>query len=164
MSYRNKFTGNSQSLHSLFNKDSEHLHAIAIVYKKSYSFPEYSDKFQIAINSKKPFININSEILEIIKSNLVDFIVYASKSPYDNCKLFTDLYSEYAKKEYILREFGNSKGSGKDRTLNRFALDGIAFSPDKYKIGTPTPGKENDCNGKQFFFLDQFLAEIAISI
>lgn len=146
LTYRNKFTANSQSLHSFFQKNSEHLHAIAILYKKGHAFPEQ------VINAKKPFISINNEIQELIKTNMVDFIVYASKSPYDNCKLFTYLHSDYAKKEYVLREIHNSKGSGKDRTLNRCALDGIPFCPEKFKLGSPTPGNEDDCTGVQFFW------------
>lgn len=85
LSYRNKFTGNSRSLHSFLNKDDTHLHAIAIVYKKGYIFPE------LVINAKKPFLTINSEIQELIKSNLVDFIVYGTKSPYDSCQLYKSL-------------------------------------------------------------------------
>lgn len=156
--YRNKFTKNTQSLNSFFKKDNNNLHAIAIVYKKGYVFPE------LVINLKKPFITINSsDVEEIIKSNLVDFIVYGTKAPYDGCKLLTNLCNEYASKEYILREFDNNKGSGKDRTSNRCAFDRNAFTPDKFKLGIPTPGKENDCSGPQFF-LEKFLSAIALPI
>lgn len=90
--YRNQFTKNSQSLISFFNKDNNHLYAIAIVYKKGYSFPD------LVINAKKPFIVINSDIQDLIATNLVDFIVYGTKAPYDNCKLFVNLCSDYGKK------------------------------------------------------------------
>lgn len=150
VNFRNKFTGNSQSLHSFFNKDNTHLHAIAIVYKKGYSFPE------LVINAKKPFIAINSDILELIKSNLIDLIVYGTKSSHDNCEIFTNLYNEYATKEYVLREFDNKNS---DRTLNRCALDGNAFSPEKFKLGSPTPGGINDCNGPHFFLNQLLLAK-----
>lgn len=76
---------------------------------------------------------------------------------------YTNLYNDYANKEYILREFDNNKGIGKDRTLNRCSLDGNAFTPEKFKLGIPTPGNENDCSGPHFF-LEQFLAEIAAPI
>lgn len=157
LSYRNRFTGNSQSIHSFFNKDNAHLHAIAIVYKKGYSFQD------LTINSRKPFLYINDDIQDMIKSNLVDFIVYGTTAPYDNCQLFINLYNDYANKDYILREFDNNKGSGKDRTLSRCALDGNSFAPEKFKLGSLTPGMENDCSGAQFF-LDQFISEIATPI
>lgn len=69
--YRNKLTGNSYTLSAFLNKASKHLHAIAIVYKKSYSFL---------------YKNMNSEMQELIKSNLVDLIVYERKAPYDKWK------------------------------------------------------------------------------
>lgn len=47
VSYRNKFTGNTQGLQSFLNKDESSLHAIGILYKKSSSFPE------LTINPKK---------------------------------------------------------------------------------------------------------------
>lgn len=153
--YRNKFTKNTQSLNSFFKKDNNNLHAIAIIYKKGYVFPEF------VINLKKPFIIINSDIQELIKKNLVDFIVYGTKSPYDNCQLFTNLCTEYVNKEYILREFDNNKGN--DRTLNRCSFDRNAFRPDKFKLGSATPGKENDCSGPHFF-LEQFLSAIAMPV
>lgn len=112
---------------------------------------------------KKPFVIINSEITELIKSNLVDLVVYRTKAPYDNCQLFINLYNDYANKEYILREFDNNKGNRNDRTLNRCAFDGNAFAPEKFKLGSPTPGNANECSGPNFFF-EQILSEIATPI
>lgn len=133
-----------------FNKNNVDLHGIAVVYKKGYPFPE------LVLSSRKPLITINEDIQSLIKLNLVDLVVYGKKAPYDNCELFTNLCDDYANKQYILREFDNSEGKGKDRTLNRCSFDGIPFSPEKFKLGAPTPGGENDCSGA-YFFLDQHL-------
>lgn len=92
VNYKNKFTGNAQSLHWFLNKNNENLHAIAIIYKKGYSFSD------LTLSSKKTSISINSDIQELIKSNLVDFKIYGTKAPYDNCKIFTK-YNDYANKE-----------------------------------------------------------------
>lgn len=148
--YRNKYTGNSQSMLSFLNKGNKNLHAIAIVYKKGYGFPE------LALNQKKPFLNIDSDLQHLIKTNLVDLVVYARKAPFEDCELFTNLHEDYANKLYILREFDNSK---KDRTLNRCSFSGKAFTPEKFKLGSPTPGTENDCKGTHFF-IEQILPEL----
>lgn len=50
VNYRNKFTGNTKSLQSFFNKEINNLHAIAIVYKKSYTFPELVLNFVVKLN------------------------------------------------------------------------------------------------------------------
>lgn len=80
--YRNKFSGNLQTIDTFLNTGNKHVHAIALLYKECNSFPE------IVINAKNPFIVIDDNIEEIIKSSLFDFIVYARKAPYDHCNLF----------------------------------------------------------------------------
>lgn len=143
MNYRNKFSGDTNVIQSFLNAGQKNLHAIALIYKKSYSFPE------LVINKKKPYLIINDKIKELIRNNIVDLIVYGRKAPYDNCVLFSNLCSDYAKKDYVLREFDNNKDNI-DRTLNRCSLDTSAFTPEKFKLGTPTPGEENDCTGIHF--------------
>lgn len=148
--YRSKFTGNTQSMFSFLNKGNNYIHALAIIYKKNYGFPEF------VLTQKQVFLNIDSNLQEIIRENLVDLVVYTKKSSFDNCKLFTTLHQDYANKLYILREFDNSK---KDRTLNRCSLDGKSFTPEKFKLGSPTPGADNDCTGPHFF-IETILPEI----
>lgn len=142
VAYRNKFTGNSQTLGAFLNIGNKHIHAIALIYKRNYAFPE------INLNVKRPFITIDSEMEVLIKSNLVDLLVYGRKAPYDTCEIFTNLHEDYTNKDYILREFDNS---GTDRTLNRCSFDRSAFVPEKFKLGVPSPGAENDCSGPNFF-------------
>lgn len=153
VNYRNKFSKNTQTLFSMFNKGNRHLHAIALLYKASYSFPE------LVISEKTQYIPINSTIEELIRTNLVDMVVYGRKAPYDNCEIFTNLCNQYATKDYVLREFDCEK-TEIDRTLNRCSLDKSTFVPEKFKLGSPTPGQENDCSGPNFL-LETYLAEIS---
>lgn len=129
-SFQNKYTGNTRTMLSFLNKRDSHLHAIAILYKKGNAFPE------IQLSQKKSYLNIESDVKELIKAHLVDMVVYAKKAPFDSCDFFTNLHDEYANKPYVLREFDNSKN---DRTLNRCSFDDNAFIPDKIKLGSPTP-------------------------
>lgn len=146
VTYRSKFTGNTQTLNSFLNNGNKHIHAIALLFNESYTFPE------IVISPENPFIIINDTLQELIKSNLVDFIVYAENDHFcHNCNnLFTNLYNEYANKEYILREFDNSNEPEIDRTLNRCSVDRSTFSPANFKLGYSTPGEENDCSDVNF--------------
>lgn len=153
VTYRNKYSQNTQTLSSFLNKGDKHIHAIALLYKKSNNFPE------LMLNAKKPFIIIDEKLQELIKSNLIDLIVYARKAPYENCHLFTNFVDEYDKKDYILREFDSHKEPSIDRTLNRCAFDRSTFIPEKFKLGKPTPGDENDCSGVNFL-LEKHLSKL----
>lgn len=110
----------------------------------------------MVITKEKPFLIIDSKLQEIIRANLADLVVYTRKAPIDSCELFTSLHENFKNKLYVLREFDNSQ---KDRTLNRCSLYGKAFTPEKFKLGAPTPGRENDCNGPHFF-LETILPEL----
>lgn len=63
---------------------------------------------------------------------------------------------DYAEKEYILREFDNQNEPKIDRTLNRCAYGRSAFIPEMFKLGSPSPGKENDCSGVNFLIENHF--------
>lgn len=115
VSYKNKYTGGTKSVASFFTKNNNNLYVIAIVHKKKFTFP------QLVLNKKKPYLSVNSEILELIKSNLVDMIVYGQKAPFEKCDVFSNLCNDYGNKEYVLREFDNTV-KGIDRSLNRCAL------------------------------------------
>lgn len=133
---------------TFLNKGDKNVHAIALLYKKDNMFPE------LVLTSKMAVLNIDKEIKQLIKDNLLDLIVYARKSQYEHCAIFADLCSEYLNKPYILSEFDNSKT---DRTLNRCSFDRNTFIPDKFKLGGATPGKENDCSGAHFLLESHLL-------
>lgn len=88
--------------------------------------------------------------------------MYGRKAPYDNCQIFVKLYNDYANREYILREFDNNKNAI-DRTLNRCAFDASSFISEKFKLGKPTSGDENDCSGPNFL-LEQHLSNLTNSL
>lgn len=85
----------------VFEKGDKNLHAIALLYKKDYSFPE------LALNSEQPFIKIDQNIR--ITTNLVNMVVYGRKAPYDHCEIFTELCTEFKDQQYVLREFDNTQ-------------------------------------------------------
>lgn len=99
VSYRNKFLKNTPTRYAFFNKGNKHVHAIALLYKNSYSFPE------LVINDNKQYIPIDSQIEELIKSNLIDLVVYGRKAPYHYCEIFINLYNEYATKDWQSRQY-----------------------------------------------------------
>lgn len=103
VAYRNEFFGNIPTLNTFLNRGNKDVHAIAILYKKDYTFPEF------VLNSKNPTLNIDDKMKDLIKTHLVDMIVYSRKAPYEQCEIFTNLYEEYSKEPYILREFDNAQ-------------------------------------------------------
>lgn len=149
VAYRNKFRGKSSNKEQFMWTGNKHLHAVALIYKESNSFPE------LTISAKNPYLIINNEIKDLIHNNLVDLVVYGRQAPYDNCALFTDLCNEYTM-DYVLREFDNTQ-DGVDRTLNRCTTNYMkAFVPNHFKLGLPTPGAANDCTGVNFMIESHF--------
>lgn len=143
VTYQNKYRGRASNNQQFMWTGSRHLHAIALLYKNTYNFPE------IVISAKNPYMMVTNEIKDLIKNNLVDLVVYGRQAPYDNCALFTDLNNEYTT-DYVLREFDNVQ-EGVDRSLNRCTDSYIkAFVPNHFKLGLPTPGATNDCTGPNF--------------
>lgn len=41
--------------------------------------------------------------------------------------------------------------------MNRCSVETNGYIPDKFKLGSPTPGEENDCNGAHFILEDHLL-------
>lgn len=56
-------------------------------------------------------------------------------------------------KKNTLREFTFREGN--DFSLNNCSLENDGFIPEKFKLGRPTPGLENDCSGMNFFLEDR---------
>lgn len=154
VSYRNKFVGNVKSISMFLSKSEKNVHAIAILYKKEQNFPE------LVLNSKQPILQIDKKMEDLIKTSVVDMVVYSRKAPYEHCEIYTKLYPEFSKTPYILREFDNAKT---DRTLNRCSFDKNTFIPHKFKLGIATPGMENDCSGPKFV-LENHLSQLTDSL
>jgi hypothetical protein len=93
--------------------------------------------------------------IQIIKNYLIDMVVFASlTAPTDRCQVFEELHEQFAipvQVKYILRDANLYK---KDQTINRCSWLSVAFCPESYRLGSPTPGDLNDCNGPTFVLED----------
>lgn len=104
---------------------------------------------KFALSKTQPNIKINREILEELKSYLIDLVVYGEDKACTRYSLFEEINSEFASKEYILREFPTNSAK-EDISMNRCAIESSGFLPEKFKLEYPTPGKPNDCTGPNF--------------
>lgn len=129
------------------------LSAIGLLYVEKETFNDFK------LTEKKPELRIDDKLIEILKKYLVDLVIYAGEKTCDKCALFEILHEDFSNKKYTLREFVTNRGEN-DISLNRCALEGIRFLPDKFKIGFPTPGKKNDCSGPYFILEDNILQAI----
>lgn len=150
--FHNQYQRNQKTMDRFLKTGNKDLQAIAVLYNKRSSLPEFT------ISKSQVFIQLNEELKNIIKDNLVDLVVYGRRAPYDSCELFLDLYPGYANRKYVLREFDLAKKQ-RDITLNRCTLETNGFLPEKYKLGDSTPGRENDCTGTHFL-LEEHLTSI----
>lgn len=142
--FKNSFDDKQgQTITSFFAK--KDLRAIGLLYdkEKTNSFKDFTLPKK---NSK-----INDAIIDQMKKYLIDLVVFGEKKSCDKCKIFERINHEFTAKKYILREFPNSN---KDISLNRCAVESTGFLPEKFKLGNPTPGKENDCTGPHFLTED----------
>lgn len=101
------------------------------------------------LSKVQPNIKINGEILGELKKYLIDVVVYGENKACEKCNLFEDINEEFDSKKYILREFPTNFAKN-DISLNRCTIQSSGFLPEIFKIGNPTPGKINDCNGPHF--------------
>lgn len=148
--YRNEFARNQQTMFTFMNTGNKYIHAIALLYSSK------SISSQLTLSQSTPFIKIDKEIKALIQSHLVDMVVYARKAAFDNCELFLDLYADFADRKYVLREIDDDNEQI-DYTLNRCAVETDGFLPEKFKLGKPTPGEQNDCTGTHFILEDHLL-------
>ena len=140
-----------QSVTSFFTN--QRLSAIGLLYGEKQPFNE------IKLTEKKTEIVLNENIIDILKKSLVDMIVFGSKDSCDKCKAFEIIHEDFANKKYALREFPQNI-QNEDISLNRCALEGLGFLPEKFKLGKPTPGENNDCMGPNFILEDNLLSLI----
>lgn len=139
--FRNSFISNSVvSITNFVVNGIQELRAIGLLYDDNRLNPFD----EIVLSRKQPFIRIDDKIVELFKQNLIDLVVYGEKSPCDKCSIIEKIHNEFAFKQYALREFPTNK-INEDISLNRCAFEPNAFLPEKFKLGNPTPGKENDC-------------------
>lgn len=110
----------------------EKMNAIALIYAWKEPFNN------ITLTEKKNCINLNDDMIETIKNNLVDMVVFTSKRhDRSRCDVFEQLHPSFVNRNYILRELPtqNTEDSGNDITLNRCADESGGFIPEKIKLG-----------------------------
>lgn len=143
------------SITNFITNANEHLHAIGLLYGRNNAFSD------IVLEKNKRYIAINDDIKQILKDHLVDLVVYGRRADYDRCAIFEEIYPQFTNRKYTLREIDRTNGV--DYSLNRCSLDSEQFIPEKFKIGVPTPGENNDCTGSHYI-LEDHIPSLAPSV
>lgn len=143
LKFRESWNKNKQiSMTNFLINGNSNLNAIGILYKKNDAMSA------IQLEKSKNNIPLDDQLIEFLKENLIDLVIYSEKSNSDKCDIFEILHSSFAQKKYVLREFDFKK----DISLNRCTIESEGFIPEKFKLGKPTPGTENDCTGTHLIF------------
>lgn len=154
--FRDSWNKNQQlSMTNFLVNGNRNLYAIGILFKRNDAMSS------IQLEKNKNTILINDSLIEYLKVYLVDLVVYSEKHDSDRCNIFEELHAPFAQKKYAIREF--SFKDGKDLSLNRCTVETEGFIPEKFKLGNPTPGSDNDCSGSHFIFEDR-IQEILPSV
>lgn len=126
--------------------DNSNLQAIGLLYSRGNSLPS------IALTKKKNYMLLDDTIIQILKEHLVDLVVYGKKIDQNRCNIYEEIYPGFLNRKYTLREFDTKEGD--DYSLNRCALEGLGFLPEKFKLGKPTPEAET---GPHYILEDHIL-------
>lgn len=146
--FRRKFTKGQQSLTSFLNNGDQTLNAIILVYNK-----DGKPLADLDLKDTQPFLKLNSKLIETIKNNLIDIVVYGRRAPFDRCNVYELLAPKLVDKKYALREY-DLKDAEVDLSLNRCSVTSESILPEAFKLGKTTPGMENDCTGAHFIMED----------
>jgi len=146
---RGKFTKGNPSISNFLQNANTYPSAVAILFSKN-GVPE------IDLSEKQTYLTVTS-VLEPLRLNIKDLIVYGRRATPDQCSVFEQLCDDYNQdRKYILREY-DSIGKTYDRSLNRCGLSTEAFLPEMFKLGKPTPGSDNDCSQGPFVLADHMM-------
>ena len=96
------------------------------------------------LTKTKPYIylNDNPALVEELRANVEDLVVYGRRAASDGCNIFQDIYPMYEGRAYLLREYDTEDGS---LSLNRCTIETHPFYPDVFQLGRPSPSERNDC-------------------
>lgn len=155
VNYRSGFNPTQNQLLSNFLANTN-IRAIGLIYDVGNPFPEFT------LTKKQPFIKITDQIIDQLKKHLIDLVIYAQKKECDKCDLFEIIHEEFGTQDYTLRGFVTKRDKS-DISLNRCAIESAGFLPSKFKLGNPTPGKENDCGGPRFI-LKEHITDVIASV
>lgn len=149
--FKNGFTvkKNVPSVSSFLVNENE-LSAIGLLYGEKNPFNEFK------LTEKIREIVIDDKLKDILKKSLVDLVVYGERKACDKCEFFEVIHDDFANKKYTLRDFSKNIENSVI-SLNRCALERYGFLPEKFKLGSLSPGKENDCSGPHFILEENIL-------
>ena len=148
--YRYKFTS-KQPFNFIPNGDKSPM-AVGLLYVSDPTFVNTWLRLQEPITKRQ--IPLEKALLLMIKTSLVDLVVYARSSASERCPIFEELRPEYASEnDYMLRDFDQL--SAYDYAIERCTelMDG--FMPKYFQTDTPTPKVENLCSGIRMFFREK---------
>lgn len=126
------------------------MRAVGLLYDTNNAFQDF------VLNKKQPFIKISEPIIEQLKKNLIDLVIYDPKNECTKCELFEIIHKDFASKDYMLYEIAMNADKS-DISLNRCSINFEGFVPEQFKLGNPTPGKQNDCTGPHFILENNIL-------
>ncbi len=117
------------------------------------------DLFQSAKRAGKAGVELTQNVMEDIKPYIIDAAVFAGKGSIATCTIFEQLIPDLATKPYyILRDI--TTRSTPEYSLNLCSDALIPYWVEKFKLGSPSPGSANDCNGAQFILEDNIYSVI----
>ncbi len=108
---------------------------------------------QVALTEENPHLSLSNQyLLTKLEKNLMDLVVYDRNTPTDSCNIFEDLHADFwasIRAQYVLRQVNSDYRKG--FTFNRCSVDTPGYLPESFKLGFPSPNRENDCMGPVFF-------------
>lgn len=144
--FRNNFiTG---TITNFLINGNKNINAIGLLYGRQESFRD------IVLTKQKNHIPLDGKMKALLKQHLVDMVVYSKMYDSNRCDIYEEIYPQFVGRKYVLREFN---AVDVDYTLNRCASESLGFRPEKFKIGKPTPGADNDCSGAHYIVEDRIL-------
>lgn len=101
----------------------------------------------------RPYIILEKDLVAKLKPYIVDMVVIGRQTMLPHCKIYQDLHDSFSgTANYLVREMQGTNPSG--FSVNRCTVLTAGFLPEYFKLGTPTPGADNDCAGARFIIED----------
>lgn len=102
----------------------------------------------LTLTSAQPSIELSKNLTEVIKHQIVDALLYTTKSPGDSCKFFDNLLLNLTKVNLMVRE--SDEGTTIDTSISRCSSTIETFDGTMYQWTNTTLLAENDCKGFKF--------------
>lgn len=151
--FRRKFSKikNQPELSSFLNNGDHTLNAIALVYNK-----EGKPLADLELNENKKYLSLDAKLVKVIQENLVDMVVYGRSAAFGRCDTYERIAPKLEGRAYALREYNVDY---EDLSLNRCTVKTDSVIPEAFKLGSKTPGEENDCAGA-YFIMENYALEL----